>query len=152
MKLDELKKLIAEEYTAFKQSQRKRFKLKEQGPMPTVNVSDMDVDAEGGENAEDTLKSIYDMLKDYFEGGDDAADDAADDVDVDDKDDDMDDMEEGKDDEDKKDLNEGGCYGEDGKPMPESHCYEEDGNLKEGVSKSSKILQERFKKLANIIK
>ena len=51
-------------------------------------------------------------------------------------------------------IEEGHCYGEDGKPMPEGHCYEEDGSLKEGVSinKSAKVLQERFKKLANIIK
>ena len=150
MNLKELKKMIAEEYNAFKKQQNKKRNIHEQGiPMPTVNVSDNDVDAEGGENPLDTLKQIYDMLKDFFEGGGDKADDAADDAE-----DDAEDIEEGKHDEDKDDLKEGHCYGEDGKPMPEGHCYEEDGNLKEGVTinKSAKVLQERFKKLANIIK
>ena len=54
-----------------------------------VAVSDTDVDATGDdEDAEKTLRDIFDMLKDYFEGddaaddtADDAADDAADDTD-----------------------------------------------------------------------
>ena len=72
MNLKELKAMIAEEYSNY---------LAEQDE-PAVAVSDADVDADGGdENAEDTLKDIYDMLKDYFEGDDDAADDAADDAD-----------------------------------------------------------------------
>ena len=130
--------MIAEEYASFK---RKNNLHEQAPPMPTVNVSAADVDAEGDEDSEKVLKDIYDMLKDYFEGGDNAAGDTADD--------DMEDM-----DDEKDDLNEGHCYGEDGKPMPEGHCYEEDGSLKEGYSKSktNKILIERFKKLANIIK
>ena len=164
MNLKELKKMIAEEYNAFQKSQvNRKSRLQEQAGLPTpptINVSDKDVDADG-ENPLDTLKQIYDMLKDFFEGGDNKADDAADDAvdDVEDieegKKDDDDKMEEGMHfDEDEKDLKEGHCYGEDGKPMPEGHCYEEDGSLKEGVTinKSVKVLQERFKKLANIIK
>ena len=69
MTLNELKKMIAEEYSAF---------MKEQAtppmpttPGPTINVADNDVDVEGGDkDAESTLKNIFDMLKDYFEGGD----------------------------------------------------------------------------------
>ena len=140
MTLKELKKMIAEEYAIYKKE------ISEQAlPDPMVAVSDADVDMEGGEDAEATLKDIYDMLKDYFEK-DDKADDKADDKSDDSADDDTDD--------DKDEITEGHCYGEDGKPMPEGHCYEEDGKLKEGFSKSnpSKILQERFKKLANIIK
>ena len=79
MKLKDLKKMIAEEYSKY---------LSEQGE-PEVAVSDADVDMEGGEDAEATLRDIYNMLKSYFEGGaegggaaaaadDDAADDAAD--------------------------------------------------------------------------
>jgi len=163
MNLKELKKMIAEEYNAFQKSQvNRKSRLQEQAGLPTpptINVSDKDVDADG-ENPLDTLKQIYDMLKDFFEGGDNKADDAADDAvdDVEDieegKKDDDDKMEEGMHfDEDEKDLKEGHCYGEDGKPMPEGHCYEEDGNLKEGYfKKETKILQERFQKLANIIK
>ena len=102
MNLKELKAMIAEEYSNY---------LAEQDE-PTVAVSDADVDADGDENAEETLRDIFNMLKDYFEGGDDAPADDADDAD--DDADDADEVEEGK--KDKEDL------------------------------------QERFKKLANIIK
>ena len=114
MNLKELRRMIAEEYSNY---------LAEQDD-PTVAVSDADVDATGGdENAEETLRDIFNMLKDYFEGGDDTpADDApADDADDDDKDDEV---KEGMHDED--DKNEG--------------------------KKDKEDLQERFKKLANIIK
>ena len=114
MNLKELRRMIAEEYSNY---------LAEQDE-PTVAVSDADVDATGGdEDAEETLRDIFNMLKDYFEGGDDApADDApADDADDDDKDDEV---KEGMHDED--DKNEG--------------------------KKDKEDLKERFKKLANIIK
>ena len=65
MNLEELKSMIAEEYYNY---------LAEQDE-PTVAVSDADVDADGGEDAEETLKAILDMLKDYFEGDDDDKDD-----------------------------------------------------------------------------
>ena len=97
MNLKELKAMIAEEYSNY---------LAEQDE-PTVAVSDADVDADGDEDAEETLRDIFNMLKDYFEGGDDA-DDAGDAGDADDADDDE---------------------------APEDAA-----------------LQERFKKLANIIK
>ena len=67
MNLEELKSMIAEEYYNY---------LAEQDE-PTVAVSDADVDADGGEDAEETLKDIFDMLKDYFEGDDDNKDDDA---------------------------------------------------------------------------
>ena len=97
MNLEELKSMIAEEYYNY---------LAEQDE-PTVAVSDADVDADDDENAEETLRDIFNMLKDYFEGEDDA-DDADDAGDADDADDDE---------------------------APEDAA-----------------LQERFKKLANIIK
>ena len=112
MNLKELKTMIAEEYSNY---------LAEQDE-PAVAVSDADVDADGDENAEETLRDIFNMLKDYFEGGDDAP---ADDAPADDADDDKDDeVKEGMHDED--DKNEG--------------------------KKDKEDLQERFKKLANIIK
>ena len=71
MKLDELKKMIAEEYSKFQNEQAE----------PGVAVSDTDVDATGDdENAEETLRDIFDMLKDYFEGDDAGDADDADDV------------------------------------------------------------------------
>ena len=113
MNLKELKAMIKEEWEAHQNEQA----------LPGVAVSDADVDATGGdENAEETLRDIFNMLKDYFEGGDDApADDTPDDDDDDDKDDEV---KEGMHDED--DKNEG--------------------------KKDKEDLQERFKKLANIIK
>ena len=114
MNLKELKAMIKEEWEAHQNEQA----------LPGVAVSDADVDATGGdEDAEETLRYIFNMLKDYFEGGDDTpADDApADDADDDDKDDEV---KEGMHDED--DKNEG--------------------------KKDKEDLQERFKKLANIIK
>ena len=154
MNLKELKKMIAEEYSAYTKQ------VKEQdlpgmplgGDAPGVAVSDMDVDAMGGEDSEKILKDIFDMLKDYFEGDKDDTDtaadtaaDTADDADdtKDDATDDAEDVEEGKHDKDKDDLKEGHCYDEDGKPMPEAHCMEEG---------KKNNLQERFQKLANIIK
>ena len=115
MNLKELKKMIAEEYSSY---------LAEQDD-PEVAVSDADVDADGtagDEDAEGTLRDIYDMLKDYFEGGEAdtttvdsmPTDDAADDAEAEE----ADDAEE-----------------------------EADEKLDETFA-----LQERFKKLANIIK
>ena len=110
MNLKELKAMIKEEWEAHQNEQA----------LPSVAVSDADVDATGGddENAEETLRDIFNMLKDYFEGDDKDAGDA------DDAGDDADEIEEGMHDED--DKNEG--------------------------KKDKEDLQERFKKLANIIK
>ena len=78
MKLKELKQLVAEEYNKY---------MSEQDPMgglgdlptaagapadPTVAVSDKDINLDGGdEDAEATLRDIFNMLKDFFEGDDD---------------------------------------------------------------------------------
>ena len=67
MNLKELKAMIKEEWEAHQNEQA----------LPGVAVSDADVDADGDENAEETLRDIFNMLKDYFEGGDDAPEDAA---------------------------------------------------------------------------
>ena len=109
MNLKELKSMIAEEYNAY---------IAEQGveapaDMPAIQVADTDVDATGGEDAEATLKDIYEMLKAYFEGGaDTSADDTSGVDDLDDADVDADEDEEDE----------------------------------------AEALQERFKRLANIIK
>ena len=66
MNLKELKGMIAEEYSRY---------LKEQEDVAVDVNPDTDVDAMGddeGEDPEATLKTIYDMLKDYFEGGEEA--------------------------------------------------------------------------------
>tara|TARA_R100000773_G_C4179251_1_gene89675 strand:+ start:118 stop:579 length:462 start_codon:yes stop_codon:yes gene_type:complete len=71
MKLNELKKMIAEEYSRY---------LEEQEDVKVDVTPGVDVEPKmgGDENPEATLKTIYDMLKDYFEG-DDAENDEEDD-------------------------------------------------------------------------
>ena len=107
MNLKELKKMIAEEYSAYTEQAG-----------PAVDVDAGDVDAGGGEDSEDTLRQIYDMLKDYFEGDDKPAGDVPGDKDGD-GDVDADDM--------------------------KADADDEEGD-------EAEALQERFKKLANIIK
>ena len=116
MNLNELKKMIAEEYHNY---------LAEQPADPQIDV---DADDIGGEDAEATLKDIFDILKGYFEGGDTGADMGADmsaDMAGDEMDDDLGDEEMGAD--------------------------EEEEEEEEEVTEK-KELQERFKRLANIIK
>tara|TARA_R110002012_G_scaffold207123_2_gene377217 strand:- start:865 stop:1188 length:324 start_codon:yes stop_codon:yes gene_type:complete len=106
MNLRELKKMIKEEYSAYTEQAE-----------PAVDVDAGDVDAGGDEDSEATLRQIYDMLKDYFEGGNDAADDAADDS------------------------------ADDAADVPGD--VDGDGDVDQD---DAAALQERFKKLANIIK
>ena len=114
MNLKELKKMIQEEWDAFN----------EQAEEPTVAVSDTDIDVDGGgENPEETLRSIYDMLKAYFEGGEDTAAPTADpegDADLDD--------------------------------TPADDDAADDAADAADDDEEEEALQERFKKLANIIK
>ena len=101
MNLRALKKMIAEEYSAYTEQAE-----------PTVAVDAGDVDA-GGDDSDETLRQIYDMLKAHFEGGEDGED--------------VEDME--------VDGDEGG-----------------DGDVDADDVSDAEALQERFKKLANIIK
>ena len=156
MTLKELQQMIKEELDNY---------VNEADDMPDVAVSDDDVDVDGemdGKEAEDTLRKIYDMLKDKFEA---------------EKEDDMDDMDEMSDmeeaemeeaemeedmvgevkDDEKKDEAadmEEGSDGYDGSKnsagpnagYSPAKTTKGDGKLHE------KALQERFQKLANIIK
>tara|TARA_B100000287_G_scaffold372060_1_gene370486 strand:+ start:404 stop:892 length:489 start_codon:yes stop_codon:yes gene_type:complete len=161
MTLKELKKMIAEEYAAFKRSKR----LNEQPlpgdlpDIPGISVSDDDVDATGGGDAEGTLKKVFDILQDYFESGaeaDDAGDDAGDDEaeDVEGEEDEEADIEEianhgvGK--SAKKTAGTNAGY----KTVKESKRFLKRNNkrkLNEGVKKiQNTLLSNRFKKLANI--
>tara|TARA_Y100000361_G_scaffold151726_1_gene169667 strand:+ start:94 stop:450 length:357 start_codon:yes stop_codon:yes gene_type:complete len=117
MNLNELKQMIAEEYTAYMAEQATAD--------PKIDV---DADDIGGEDAEATLKDIFDILKGYFEGGDGAGAGMVDDLDGDMGDDmgDMDDASMDSDDEEEK--------------------------VDEAKKEDKEELQERFKKLANIIK
>ena len=131
MRLSELKKMVKEEYNRYLAEQAMpslpanpgaggTSPVAGAGSAPKVTVEPGDIDVAGGEDAEATLRDIYEMLKDYFEGDAGAAaaadGDAAGDVANYDSDDEVGDD---KDDDD---------------------------------SDGGEALQERFKRLANIIK
>jgi hypothetical protein len=123
MTLKELQSMIKEELESY---------INEEEVDVDVDTDAGDIDADGAESGDDSeavLRQIYDMLKDKFEGEEDAADDAAD-MDEADVDEYGSPMDEAKKEED----------------LEEAKKDEED--MKEEVSH----LQERFQKLANIIK
>ena len=122
MNLKQLKGMIAEEY---------RYWLAEQ-PIdePGIEAGPGDVDAMGGGDSEATLKQIFDMLKDYFEGGAGGEMPAA--------------PIGGEDMGDMDALEAGGDDNVDFSAEGEDEAEDED--------EDKEALQERFKKLANIIK
>ena len=146
MTLKELQNMIKEEFDAY---------MGEQEDDVDVSVSDNDVDAEMGddmddEGAEDMLRKIYDMLKDKFEAEEEM--------------DDMEDVEADEDMSEEADLEENSTT--DAKfqktgmaPMSKGSAganvgYDTAKTTKgsTGYDAGSKALQERFQKLANIIK
>ena len=146
MTLKELQQMIKEEFDAY---------MGEQEDDVDVSVSDNDVDAEMGddmddEGAEDMLRKIYDMLKDKFEAEEEM--------------DDMEDVEADEDMSEEADLEENSTT--DAKfqktgmaPMSKGSAganvgYDTAKTTKgsTGYDAGSKALQERFQKLANIIK
>ena len=148
MTLKELQNMIKEEFDAY---------MDEAKDDVDVSVSDNDVDAEmgdmGDEGAEDMLRKIYDMLKDKFEAEDmdDMGDDAA--PEMEEMEEDM--MGEVKDDdkmEEDADLDESDGYtGKAGKGGT-GYDAKDGGKGRTGYDAGSKALQERFQRLANIIK
>ncbi|MDB4571648.1 hypothetical protein N9Z72_00050 [Akkermansiaceae bacterium] len=121
MTLKELQGMIKEELESY---------MNEEEVDVDVDTDGGDIDADGAEEGntdEDVLRQIYDMLKDKFEGGEEAGDDMDDMGDADDADDmdEMDAMEEAKD---------------------------EDQVEESSTTDVHTQLQERFKKLANIVK
>tara|TARA_B110000285_G_scaffold39855_1_gene43477 strand:- start:630 stop:1061 length:432 start_codon:yes stop_codon:yes gene_type:complete len=143
MTLKELQGMIKEEFDAY---------MGEAEDDVDVSVSDNDIDAEMGDEMEDAgeedvLRSIFDLLKTHFEGGEGEMD-----MDMGDEEMPMDDAEgevapDSELDEwtGKNDPKPGGkgTTGYDNKPG---------GKGSTGYDAGSKALQERFQKLANIIK
>ena len=152
MTLKELQQLIKEEFEA----------LTADGEISEADDLDVNVDADevaAEKNPEDTLKRVFDMLKDYFEGEEEenVEDEVGEDM-----------MDEVKDDETKNeeaDLEERAAQGF-GDPGPKNTHGKDagytpakvtrgDGKLHEEDSKEEETksaLQERFQILANIIK
>ena len=145
MTVKELKKIISEEYRYWMAEQPADMDMPD---LPSVKVGAGDVDP-GGEDAEATLKDIFDMLKDYFEGGDEPVADVVDDEGPDDKE------EEEEEEEEKEETNES-------KKRKMRKIVRESLKLKKGKKiktakfnnkrNNSRVLVERFKKLATIVK
>ena len=154
MTLKELQKLIKEEFDALTQEA--------EGDDLNVNVDSDEV--EGDDKSMDTLRKIYDMLKPMFDAEEETGEDEmGDDTMEEDMDEDMDEdmMDEVKDD-DKKDeaadmeerasqgFGDPGAKNTSGKDVGFTPAKTTKGST--GYDGSSKALQERFQKLANIIK
>ena len=154
MTLKELQKLIKEEFDALTQEA--------EGDDLNVNVDSDEV--EGDDKSMDTLRKIYDMLKPMFDAeGEMGEDETEEDMMEEDMDEDMDEdmMDEVKDD-DKKDeaadmeerasqgFGDPGAKNTSGKDVGFTPAKTTKGST--GYDGSSKALQERFQKLANIIK
>jgi len=141
MTLKELQNMIKEEFDAFKNEAEDEV---------DVSVSDNDIDAEMGDEMdtageEDVLRAIYDLLATHFEGGEEelapeeAPEEAPEDVEGEEEDSELDEWT------GKNDPKPGGkgSTGYDAKVG---------GKGSTGYDAGSKALQERFQRLANIIK
>ena len=154
MTLKELQKMIKEEFDAY---------MGEAEDDVDVSVSDNDIDAEMGdmgddidETEEDVLRKIFDILKTHFEGDEDAEDmdmdaDAPEDVEADEDMSEEADLEENS-------STEAAVQKTGMKPFSKGSAGKDagygavGGKGSTGYDAGSKALQERFKKLANIIK
>ena len=152
MKLDELKKMIQEEFESY---------MKEEDV--DVSVGADDVDAEMDKNPEDALEQIYKMLQDYFEGdgedndGDGVEDEPGEEPMEEAKKDDDDKMEEGVEEELEENSTTAAQYQKTGMAAGGPKSAGKDagygavgGKGRTGYDAGSKALQERFQKLANI--
>ena len=142
MTLKELKNMIAEEYKYWKAEQVGDMGMPDmmvEPDMPGVDVGPDDIDMEAGDNPEDTLRQIFDMLKAYFEGGEEPAEDEAE------EEDEEEDEEVA---ETKKAKNESLRAKRKAKRLKESKIRRQVLNK----ANSNKVLIERFQKLANIKK
>jgi len=140
MTLKELQSLIKEEFDAL------TFQEAEEDEMDNldVNVDSDELEAEEGGDTEDVLRKIYDLLASHFEGGEEGVDDLEEPEDV-----------EGEE-EPEAELEELANHGV-GKSASNSsgaNAGYTPAKTTTGDKKlhESKVLQERFQKLANIIK
>ena len=162
MTLQELQKMIKEELDSFVQNENtENLPEADMDETAPVDEVDVDVDTDAGDidaeekNPEDALQKIFDMLKDYFEGEDEAEGDLGDEETTDE------DVEETYMEDKETDLEELANHGV-GKSASNSSganagytpakSTKGDGKLHEGARKDKTKLQERFQKLANIIK
>ena len=139
MTLKELQKMIKEEFEAFQNEAEDEV---------DVAVSDNDIDAEmgddmGAEGEEDVLRKIYDLLAAHFEGGEEE---------MGDEEMPMDDVEGEEAPDSELDEWTGKNDPKPGGKGTTGYDSKVGGKGSTGYDASSKALQERFQKLANIIK
>ena len=163
MRLEELNQMIKEEFTKYIREQDDVAVSVEPGTdvMPPMGGEMPGMPGEGGD-AEGTLRNIYDMLTAYFEGGDeDMGDEDMDDIEDDEEVEDVEGEEEEEADLEENSTKEakyqksGYAAGGKGstKNAPYTKAAKGGGSTKNaGYDAGSKALQERFQKLANIIK
>jgi len=153
MNLKELQAMIKEELDAYMNEEavsEETVSEENTEEAMAVNVDADDVDADGdmkGDDSEDLLRKIFDMLKDKFEMED-----------MDDEEDDMDednmmkeaDLEEAA----STGFGDAGAKNTSGKDAgyTPAKTTRGDGKLHENKEEETSALQERFQKLANIIK
>ena len=143
MTLKELQQMIKEELDTYMNEETVSEENTQEAM--AVNVDADDVDVGGDMKMDDSmemLRKIYDMLKDKFED----MDDMDDDMDMDE-----DDMMESEETVAEEAVEEAMEKDEDDK-MEEGMKDEKDEDMKEEVTPETTQLQERFQKLANIIK
>jgi len=147
MKLDELKKMIAEEFESY---------MKEDDVDVSVGADDVDAEMGGDmeQNPEEALEKIYQMLQAYFEkDGEDNDNDGVEDEPGEEP------MEEGTEEELEENSTTAAQYQKSGFASGGSKTAGKDagygavgGKGRTGYDAGSKALQERFQKLANIVK
>ena len=147
MKLDELKKMIAEEFESY---------MKEDEVDVSVGADDVDAEMGGDEekSPEEALEKIYQMLQDYFEAdGEDNDNDGVEDEPGEEP------MEESTEEELEENSSTEASVQKTGmKPFskgsagPNGGYGAVGGKGRTGFDAGSKALQERFQKLANIVK
>jgi len=149
MKLDELKKMISEEFESYMREDEDQVDV-------SVGADDVDMDAdmdmgeEGEDSPEETLRAIFDQLKAFFEPeGEEMDDEMGDEMGMDDMGDEAPELEENS-------STEASTQKTGHKPFGKSSAGANagygavGGKGSTGYDAGSKALQERFQKLANI--
>ena len=149
MKLDELKKMISEEFESYMREDEDQVDV-------SVGADDVDMDAdmdmgeEGEDSPEETLRAIFDQLKAFFEPeGEEMGDEMGDEMGMDDMGGEAPELEENS-------STEASTQKTGMKPFGKSSAGANagygavGGKGSTGYDAGSKALQERFQKLANI--
>ena len=146
MKLDELKKMIAEEFESYMREDEDQVDVSV-GDADVDMDADMDMGEEGEDSPEETLRAIFDQLKAFFEP--EGEEEMGDEMGMDDMGDEAPELEENS-------STEASTQKTGHKPFGKSSAGANagygavGGKGSTGYDAGSKALQERFQKLANI--